>query len=80
MSAKKYSEFGKLILKRLIDIGMSQDELAKKSKVLPCSISNYCAGRAYPSAQSVYRLAKALDMNVEELIEAIIAESENKAS
>lgn len=69
-----------MVLKRLIDLGMSQDELAKKVKVQPCSISNYCLGKAFPSAQTVYRLANALNLSTDELIETMINETENKAS
>lgn len=47
---------------------MSQDELAKKSKLTRQTINNYVNGKQYPSVIAIVNLAYALGCNITDLI------------
>lgn len=49
--------------------GMTQEQLSAASRVHRVSIAKYEAGKAKPSLESAYRLATALGVPVDELIQ-----------
>lgn len=51
------------IREALNDIGMSQQELADKSKVAKASISHYVLGHNKPNNKSAYMMAQVLGVN-----------------
>lgn len=61
LTEREVSEnFGKLILKRCKELGISQRELARKSGVTVVSISRYVHGTRTPSLYNAYRVMLAL--------------------
>lgn len=61
--------------------GFTQLALAKASGVKQSAISAYCAGTSTPSVDALFRLAKALDLSMDELYaedEAKKKNSQNK--
>ena len=48
--------------------GLTQDQLAALSRVPRICISRYESGKYYPSLSNAMKLAKALDVSIDELI------------
>jgi len=70
MAASKLQKlFGKTVRKLRTDRGMSQEELAFESGLTRNYISILELGQQSPSLDTLYALAKALDMSVTSLIE-----------
>lgn len=51
----------------MTDKGFNQSELAKATGVKQSAISAYIAGTSTPSADALYRMAKALGLSMDEL-------------
>ena len=60
---------GKAVLMRLVELDLNQKKLAHKAGITPQSISNIMIGRA-ARAMTIAKIAKALDMPMENLIKA----------
>lgn len=71
---KKYCELGKLIGRRLVDLDKSKIWLSESTQIQPSLISKYCTGQAIPSTISVYKLSETLEVDVNDIIHAIINE------
>ena len=59
----------KAVLMRLVELDLNQKKLAHKAGSTPQSISNIMIGRA-ARAMTIAKIAKALDMPMENLIKA----------
>ena len=59
----------KAVLMRLVELDLNQKKLAHKAGITPQSISNIMIGRA-AKAMTIAKIAKALDMPMENLIKA----------
>lgn len=59
----------KAVLMRLVELDLNQKKLAHKAGITPQSISNIMIGRA-ARAMTIAKIAKALDMPMENLIKA----------
>nr|DAU79732.1 MAG TPA: helix-turn-helix domain protein [Bacteriophage sp.] len=57
--------------------GLTQVELANKTGLAVITIQNYEAGKYEPKRESIYKLRKALDCNINELLDAPFIESKN---
>lgn len=77
MSKRKYHEFSKLLAIALIDNNTTQKELSEKTGVASCMISNYYRGFALPSGENLYKISKALNLDVEQTLETVTKEREN---
>ena len=60
-------EFAKSLRAKLLELGISQSELARRAGLGRDSISGYIRGRSLPNPVNIDRLAKALGVNAEEL-------------
>lgn len=60
---------GKLIKERRTELGLTQLKLALEVGVTPAIVYNWESGRATASTQNLRRLAKALDVSMEDLLE-----------
>lgn len=60
-------EFGYRLRKMLEVKGVSQRELSRRSGIIQSDISTYINGKKIPSFHNVDRIAKALDISVDEL-------------
>lgn len=61
LTEREVSEnFGKFILKRCKELGISQRDLARKSGVTAVSINRYIHGTRTPSLYNAYRVMLAL--------------------
>lgn len=76
MSKRKYREFSKILAVALIDTDTTQKELSEKTGIMKCMISNYYRGFALPSEKNLYKLSKALNLDVEHTLETIAKERE----
>lgn len=59
--------FGYRLKERRKELGMTQQELAKKSRVYGNSIGHYEAGRCEPTLDSARCLAQALEVSIDYL-------------
>lgn len=80
MISKKKCRLGKIILIKLIELEKTQVWLAHEANTSTERISAYVTGRAIPSAQSIYAISKALNIDSEKLLEAIVSEKEENVS
>ena len=64
---KRNLEFGKRVYKAVVDMGITQSELARMSGLGRDSVSQYIRGKAVPTPVNLAKLAKALKMEVSEL-------------
>lgn len=76
MSKRKYHEFSKILAVALIDNDTTQKELSRKTGVASCMLSNYYRGFVLPSTENLYKIAKALNLDVEQTLQTIIKEKE----
>jgi len=53
-------EFGRRVYSAMLEKGWTQAELARRSDILPDSISNYVRGNILPTPQNLKKLADAL--------------------
>lgn len=60
-------KFGKIIHKKRIQFGLTEEQLAEFSDLSDREIRNIEAGRSVPKLDSVLKLAHALNMDVGEL-------------
>lgn len=80
MISGKKCRLGKVILIRLIELEKNQVWLAHEANTSTERISAYVTGRAIPSAQSVYAISKALKIDSEKLLEAIVREERDQTA
>lgn len=62
-----YEKFGQTIKKYRKSLGVTQEELAEKAKVDPKSVISIENGDRNPTLQTIYRLAKALGVEIRQL-------------
>lgn len=74
MISGKKCRLGKLILIRLVELEKNQLWLAHEANTSTERISAYVTGRAIPSAQNIYAISKALEIDSGKLLEAIVNE------
>ena len=67
---------GKRIAHALVDCDMTKRELANKSGVRDAMISKICKGERTPSLHTAKRIAKALNISLDELAEDLEGEEE----
>ena len=60
--------FGRKLRNKMIQSGMTQEELSKRAGVSVTSLSSYMNGRALPSIYIAYRLAEELGCSLDELL------------
>ena len=53
----------------LVDRGWSQNELARRTKESRMTISNVCRGNHVPSAALLARIAEALDVSMDRIVD-----------
>lgn len=63
----------KRLLKLLIDKDMTQSELARKIGVSFQSVNMWVSGKRNPSYESVPKIAKALGITTDEVIDALLS-------
>lgn len=73
----EYSAFGKIILKRLIDMNKGRKWLSEAAGISLNQITVYVTGKNAPQPRVLYRIATALSLDCNVLLEAIASE-ENK--
>jgi len=56
------------MLKLMSEQGISQAELARRSKQTPMQVSRVVTGQQMPSALSLFKMAKVLDCEISELL------------
>ena len=61
-------KLAKRMLTLMGDHGISQAELARRSKQTPMQVSRVVSGRQMPSALSLFEMAKVLDCEISELL------------
>jgi transcriptional regulator with XRE-family HTH domain len=75
-------EFAKALARVLYALrtekGLSQEQLAVKSKMTRTAIASYEKELRNPTVRVVYRIAKALDMKTSKLISMVEAVEENR--
>ena len=71
MKKRKYYEFSKMLMVSLIDNDTTQKEICEKTGIAQCVISKYFRGTALPGGDNLYKIAKALNMNVEQAFETV---------
>lgn len=64
---KRNLEFGKRIYKMVVDMGITQSDLARMSGLGRDSISQYIRGKSVPTPVNLNKLAKALNIEASEL-------------
>ena len=64
-AGRKGSDYGKLVKKRLIDLGMTQAELAKRAGIPRTNITRFESGNYNPSLEMLVRIAAALGMTLQ---------------
>lgn len=69
-----YCEFGKFIKKRLDELGKNVKWLSDTADISQFTIYAYLQGRHMPEIGKLYRIARALDINLVELVEIILKE------
>lgn len=79
MKFKKMCKLGKAISIRLVELDRNKKWLANSTGLAPCAISRYCVGESIPTALSIAKLSRALDISVNELIKLIEEEESEKA-
>ena len=75
-----YSELGKVICKRLIDLEKTTKWLADEIGVHPLTVSQYIKGSCAPSTKRLYKIATVLSIDVENLICVVLKEQNKEAS
>lgn len=60
----------------LIDNDTTQKELCEKTGIAQCLLSSYSRGATLPGGDNLYKIAKALNMNVEQAFETVTREKE----
>ncbi|MGN0674517.1 MAG: helix-turn-helix domain-containing protein [Oscillospiraceae bacterium] len=80
MRNKKISAFGKIVLKRLVDMEKTRKWLAEAIGTNQTRIYDYVTGKCAPSARVLYRIATALELDCNELLAAIASEENQRAS
>ena len=67
-NTKYAKEFGRRLKARMEEFEMTQTELSKLTGIAQPDISVYISGKIVPSAITVVKLARALNMTTDELI------------
>lgn len=67
MSERQKTELALAIARRLAELGMNQKKLAEKSNLNKNTISMVMTGKSYPAPSTLKRIAKALEMEPEDL-------------
>lgn len=80
MKNVKSSAFGKIILKRLVDMEKNQKWLAEAIGTNQTRIYDYISGRCAPSARVLYKIATVLELDCNVLLAAISCEESKKVS
>ena len=60
--------FGKHVKKCRKEKGMTQQKLAEEIDVLPKTISCIERGESYPTQENIFKIAKVLDMSLDEFV------------
>ena len=60
--------FGKHVKKYRKEKGMTQQQLAEEVDVLPKTISCIERGESYPTQENIFKIAKVLDMSLDEFV------------
>lgn len=66
-----YTELGKRIVKARTDKGMSQEKLAANSGIDRSHMGFIEQGRRKPTLSTLYKIAKSLDMTLEQLFRGL---------
>lgn len=67
-------EFGKVIRKKLIDLGKSQKWLTERIGVSGVTMHAYMRGKSQPEMANLYKISTVLDINLVELVEILLKE------
>ena len=67
-------EFGKVIKKRLVDLGKSQKWLTESIGVSGVTMHAYMKGKSQPEMKNLYKISTVLDINLVELVEILLKE------
>ena len=67
-------ELGVLLQKELARLGWSQGELARATGLMPSTISKIVRGITRPEVDTLQRIAKALGIDINKLVEALNAD------
>lgn len=65
---RECKRLAKRMLKLMSEQGISQAELARRSKQTPMQVSRVVTGQQMPSALSLFKMAKVLDCEISELL------------
>lgn len=79
MKLRKQNKLGKVICIRLVELDKNKKWLAEVTGIAPCSITKYCLGESVPTILSIAKIAKALEIRVEKLIECVEEEESGRA-
>jgi len=66
-------EFGRRLQKLMLDRGLNQSELARRSDIGRDSVSTYIRGRSFPEPKSLNNMAKTLGLSPHELLPNTVA-------
>lgn len=66
---------GSLIVMRLKELGVNQKWLAKNAYISQVYLCNILAGRANPTVKTLRKLSHSLDMDVKELVNAMLSDN-----
>lgn len=69
MKKQKYCEFGKALLRRMVEKNLTQKELAKRANCERCQISCYVRGVYQPTTLTLMRLCMVLELDISEMAE-----------
>ena len=75
MKVNKY-RFGKNIYDRLQEKGKNSVWLSNETDAHETSISNYINGKVLPNAVNFYKIARALDITMDALMEGVVKDDE----
>lgn len=68
------------LVKRRKELGLTQEQLAKKAKISRAALSNIERGEGMPSLERAYRIARILDSTIEHLFFRNNARKMNKTA
>lgn len=75
MNSKQMDAFLKKLSTRLSEVrrkkGMTQEKLAEEAGIDRVALANIETGRRHPTVMTVYKIAYALDMRVEEIFKGL---------
>lgn len=72
MKKRKICNFGKIVIKKLVDLDQNQAWLATSINATEKQISSYVTGRNAPNAVNLYLISKVLNIDSNVLLESIV--------